>query len=105
MGSRAYDEEIFGPVLIAIPFDDENELIKLANNTVYGLACGIWTKDFKRAWRVAKKIDSGTVWVNSYKNLSIADPFGGMKESGLGREKGRQGLNLYQAQKTVSIAL
>ena len=105
VGSRAYDEEILGPVLIAIPFDDENELIKLANNTVYGLACGIWTKDFKRAWRVAKKIDSGTVWVNSYKNLSIADPFGGMKESGLGREKGRQGLNLYQAQKTVSIAL
>ncbi|MBR71460.1 MAG: aldehyde dehydrogenase [Rhodospirillaceae bacterium] len=103
--ARAYKEEIFGPVLIVASFDNEEELIELANNSVYGLACGIWTNDFKRAWRIAKNIDAGTVWINSYKVLSIANPFGGMKDSGLGQEKGRQGIELYQAKKTISISI
>ena len=103
--ARVCREEIFGPVLVAIPFDTEEELVQMANNSPYGLACGIWTNDTKKAWRLARRIDAGTVWINSYKSLSIANPFGGMKESGLGREKGRQGIGLYQNQKTISFAI
>ena len=94
-----------GLPLFVVSGSDEEELIELANNSVYGLACGIWTNDFKRAWRIAKNIDAGTVWINSYKVLSIANPFGGMKDSGLGQEKGRQGIELYQAKKTISISI
>ena len=103
--SKIFQEEVFGPVLIILPFKEEEELISLANNSVYGLACGIWTNDMKKAWRVAKSIKAGTVWINTYKLLSIANPFGGTKESGLGREKGREGLGLYQEQKTVVFSI
>jgi betaine-aldehyde dehydrogenase len=99
--ARISQEEIFGPVLIAIPFDSEDDLIAQANDTVYGLACGIWSTDFKRAWRVARRIEAGTVWINTYKLFSIATPFGGFKESGLGREKGRAGMLQYMNQKSL----
>lgn len=94
-------EEIFGPVLVALPFDGEADLIAQVNESVYGLACGIWTENYKRAWRVARAVEAGTVWINTYKQLSIAAPFGGFKQSGVGREKGLSGLRLYQQAKSL----
>ena len=94
-------EEIFGPVLVALPFDDEDDLVTQANDTVFGLAAGIWTTDYKRAYRIARRLDAGTIWVNTYKQLSISTPFGGFKESGVGREKGRDGLRAYMQQKSL----
>ncbi len=94
-------EEIFGPVLCVLPFDDEDDLVMQANATVFGLAAGIWTADYQRAWRVARQLEAGTVWINTYKQLSIAAPFGGYKSSGIGREKGIEGLRLYQQTKSV----
>ncbi len=82
--ARVCQEEIFGPVLVALPYDDEDDLVQQANDTVYGLACGIWTRDHRAAWRLAHRIDAGTVWINTYKQFSISTPFGGMKDSGLG---------------------
>ena len=99
--SRTCQEEIFGPVLAVLPFEDEESLIEEANNTVYGLACGLWTRDYRRAWRVARRIEAGTVWINTYKQFSISTPFGGVKESGLGREKGREGIRAYMNQKSL----
>lgn len=98
-------EEIFGPVLCVLPFDGEDELIAAANDSVYGLAAGIWTADYRRAWRVARAIEAGTVWINTYKQLSIAAPFGGYKLSGLGREKGVQGMRAYQQTKSMYWAV
>lgn len=97
--SRVCQEEIFGPVLVALPFTDEEDLIQQANDSVYGLACGLWTEDYRRAWRLARRIEAGTVWINTYKRLSISTPFGGMKCSGVGREKGVQGIRTYMRQK------
>jgi betaine-aldehyde dehydrogenase len=94
-------QEIFGPVLCILPFDNEENLIAQANQTVYGLAAGIWTADYKRAWRVARALEAGTVWINTYKQLSIAAPFGGFKDSGLGREKGVQAIRNYQQAKSI----
>jgi len=94
-------KEIFGPVLVVVPYEDEEDLVRLANGTEYGLACGIWTRDYRRAWRLARRIDAGTVWINTYKQFSISTPFGGDKASGLGREKGRQGIHVYQTQKSL----
>jgi aldehyde dehydrogenase (NAD+) len=94
-------EEIFGPVLVALPFKDEDDLVAQANDTVYGLACGIWTADYRSAWRLSRRIDAGTVWVNTYKQFSVSTPFGGTKESGLGREKGRAGIAAYSRQKSI----
>lgn len=99
--ARMVQEEIFGPVLAILPFEDEDDLVAQANETVYGLACGLWTEDYRRAWRLARRIDAGTVWINTYKMFSIAAPFGGFKESGMGREKGRQGIRPYQEQKSL----
>lgn len=98
-------EEIFGPVAVVLPFRDEEDLISQANDTVYGLACGIWTTDYRRAWRVARRIEAGTVWVNTYKQLSISTPFSGAKESGLGTEKGRDGILSYTRQKSIYLGL
>lgn len=94
-------EEIFGPVLVALPFTDEDDLVRRANDSMYGLACGLWTEDYRRAWRLARRIDSGTVWINTFKRLSISTPFGGMKASGIGREKGVQGIHAYMRQKSL----
>jgi betaine-aldehyde dehydrogenase len=97
--------EIFGPVLCVMPFDDEDDLIAQANDSAFGLAAGVWTADFSRAWRVARRLEAGTVWINTYKQLSIATPFGGFKESGLGREKGIGGMRLYQQTKSIYVGL
>lgn len=94
-------EEIFGPVLCVLPFDEESDLIKMANDSVYGLASGIWTANYQRAWRVARALQTGLVWINTYKQLSISTPFGGFKESGIGREKGTSGVRLYQQSKGI----
>ena len=94
-------EEVFGPVLVALPFDDEADLLAQANDSVYALAAGIWTRDYQRAWRVGRAVQAGTVWINTYKQFSIATPFGGWRESGLGREKGRLGLLPYMEQKSL----
>ncbi|MDQ7261834.1 aldehyde dehydrogenase [Paracoccus sp. PS-1] len=99
--ARICREEIFGPVLVVLPFEDESEVIAQANDSDYGLACGIWTRDFPKAWRVGRAITTGTVWINTYKQFSISTPFGGEKDSGMAREKGREGLRAYQAQKSV----
>ncbi|SPD67110.1 putative aldehyde dehydrogenase (plasmid) [Cupriavidus taiwanensis] len=99
--ARISQEEIFGPVLVAIPFDDEGDLIEQANDSVYALAAGIWTRDYKRAWRVARAVQAGNVWINTYKQFSISTPFGGWRDSGLGREKGRLGILQYMEQKSV----
>ncbi|HYC37230.1 MAG TPA: aldehyde dehydrogenase [Usitatibacter sp.] len=103
--AAAVREEIFGPVLCALPFEDEDDLVAQANDSDYGLAAGIWTADFPRAWRIARRLEAGTVWINTYKQLSIATPFGGFKQSGLGREKGLSGLRLYQQSKGVFVGL
>ncbi|GHB61644.1 aldehyde dehydrogenase [Streptomyces viridiviolaceus] len=99
--ARTCQEEIFGPVLVALPFDDEEDLVRQANDSVYGLACGIWTRDHRAAWRIARRVEAGTVWINTYKQFSASTPFGGMKASGLGREKGRDAIRAYQRQKSL----
>ena len=99
--ARIAQEEIFGPVLVAMPFDTEDELIAQANDSLYALAAGVWSRDFKRAWRVGRAVQAGTVWVNTYKQFSVSTPFGGWRDSGLGREKGRQGIQQYMEQKSL----
>ena len=103
--ARTCQDEIFGPVLCVLPFDGEDDVVRQANDSVYGLACGIWTADHGRAWRVARAVDAGSVWINTYRQLSISTPFGGFKESGIGREKGVSGLRLYQQSKSVYLGL
>ncbi|MBN7776487.1 MULTISPECIES: aldehyde dehydrogenase [Nitratireductor] len=98
--ARICREEVFGPVLVVLPFDSEEDVIAQANDNEYGLACGLWTRDFPKSWRVGNAIGAGTVWINTYKQFSISTPFGGEKESGMGREKGREGLRAYMAQKS-----
>ena len=99
--ARACQEEIFGPVLVVMPFENEDDLVAMANDSVYGLACGLWSSDYKTIWRLARRIEAGTVWINTYKQFSISTPFGGMKDSGLGREKGRDGIRQYMQQKSL----
>lgn len=98
-------EEIFGPVAAVLRFSSEEELIRMANGTIYGLAGAVWTRDIKRAFRVARAIRSGTIWINTYQLLSPTAPFGGYKQSGLGRELGSQGLEAYLETKTVIVDL
>jgi len=98
-------EEIFGPVVTAMPFSDVDDLVKKANDTQYGLAAAVWTRDIKKAHRVASEIRAGTVWINCYGVLDSAMPFGGYKQSGWGREMGHQMLDLYTETKSVCAAL
>ena len=98
-------EEVFGPVLGVLRFQDEEELIALANDTRYGLAAGIWTNDIKRAHRVAREIKAGTVWINTYRALSYASPFGGYKQSGYGREMGMEAIREFTQVKSVWVDL
>lgn len=98
-------EEIFGPVASVITFADEQSAVEIANDTPYGLAAGVWTEDLRQAHRVADGIDAGTVWVNEYRVVSRLSPFGGFKDSGLGRENGTEGLEEYRQTKSVWIDL
>lgn len=102
---RIAQEEIFGPVACLIPFKDENDALQQANQSNYGLAAGIWTKDISRAFRMAKKIKTGTVWVNCYGQLNQTMPFGGYKESGIGRELGKDALDLYTQVKSLIVKI
>jgi len=104
-GMRIVDEEIFGPVLAVIAFDGVEEGIRLANQTIYGLAAGIWTKDVAKALTVARAIRAGTVWVNTYNLYDSGAPFGGFKQSGYGRDLGREALDGYTDSKTVWVGL
>jgi betaine-aldehyde dehydrogenase len=98
--ARMCQEEIFGPVLALLPWTDEADLVAQCNDSVFGLASGIWTRDYKAAWRIGSALQTGTVWINTYKVFSVSTPFGGLKQSGTGREKGRLGILEYTAQKS-----
>ena len=94
-------EEIFGPVASVIRIENENDAIETANDTTYGLAAGIWTEDMRQAHRIADVLEAGTIWVNEYRTISHASPFGGYKNSGLGRENGKEALDAYRQSKSV----
>jgi len=100
---RVAREEIFGPVACLMRFSGEDEAVALANDTVYGLAAGVWTESLRRAHRVVPRLRAGTVWVNNYRLISHAVPFGGFKQSGLGRELGPEALHEYTEPKSVWI--
>ena len=102
---RVAQEEIFGPVTSVITFKDENDLIKQANQTIYGLSAGIWTRDVVRAHRFAKAIKAGVIWINTFNMFNAASPFGGYKQSGYGREMGKHALDLYTQIKSVWVDL
>ena len=102
---RVVSEEIFGPVVCAMPWDDVDDLVRKANDTIYGLAAGIWTSDLKKAHLIADGLRAGTVWINCYNFLDPASPFGGYKQSGWGREKGRHGVEQYTEVKSVWVNL
>ncbi len=104
-GMRVARDEIFGPVICAIPFDTAEEAVRIANDTPYGLGSGVWTKDLATAHRTAKAIRAGTVWVNTYSTLDPAVPFGGYKSSGLGREGGVEQFDGYLETKSVIVKL
>ena len=102
---EVFKEEIFGPVLVAMPFDTEEEAIRLANATEYGLAAYVWTNDIKRAHRVAHAIDTGMCWINSQNVRDLRTPFGGVKNSGIGREGGDYAFEFYCETEIVHVAL
>lgn len=103
--AQVCQEEIFGPVLVVMKYDDEQDLIQQANDSCFGLAAGIWTESYRKAWRISRVLEVGTVWINTYKKFSISAPFGGFKDSGIGREKGRQGILSYMQQKSIYMGL
>jgi aminomuconate-semialdehyde/2-hydroxymuconate-6-semialdehyde dehydrogenase len=103
--SRLMMEEIFGPVVCIVPFEDEDDAIALANSTEYGLSASVWTKDIKRAHLMARKLEVGTVWVNCWMLRDLSMPFGGVKASGIGREGGKFSLEFFSEVKTVTMAI
>lgn len=96
-------EEVFGPVLSIIPFDSEEEAVQIANDTRYGLAAGLWTRDLNRALRVSRSLRAGSVWVNTYRAVAVQAPFGGFKESGFGRERGEAALDEFTTIRNVMM--
>ncbi len=103
--STVVREEVFGPVLAVYPFTDEDEAVKLANDTPYGLAGAVWTKDVHRAHRVAARINAGSVWINAYRVVAPSVPFGGYQSSGIGRENGVEALDSYLRTKSIWVEL
>ncbi|MAH85157.1 MAG: carnitine dehydratase [Rhodospirillaceae bacterium TMED8] len=101
---RIAQEEVFGPVLSVIPFEDDDDAVSIANDVVYGLASGVWTGNIRRAIEIPQRIKSGTVWVNTYRAVSYVAPFGGYKQSGLGRESGQRAIEEYMQTKTVWVS-
>jgi aldehyde dehydrogenase (NAD+) len=101
---RIAQEEVFGPVLAVIPFDDDEEAVAIGNDVVYGLAAGVWTQSMRRALAMAERLQAGTVWVNTYRAVSYLSPFGGYKRSGLGRESGQEMIKEYLQVKSVWIS-
>jgi aminomuconate-semialdehyde/2-hydroxymuconate-6-semialdehyde dehydrogenase len=101
---RTNREEIFGPVVTITPFDSEEEVINHANDVEYGLSSSVWTQNLSRAYRVAERINTGTVWVNCWLLRDLRVPFGGMKQSGVGREGGEEALRFFTEPKNVCIA-
>jgi len=104
-GNLIAREEVFGPVIAAIPFDDDDEALAIANDTEYGLAAGVWTRDIRRAHRMAREIEAGQVWINTYRISGAQVPFGGYKRSGYGRARGYESLLEYTQIKNVMIDL
>ena len=98
-------EEIFGPVVVATPFTDPEEVLTAANQSIYGLADAVWTRDVSKAHKFAARLKAGTVWINCYDVFDAAPSFGGNKQSGWGREMGREVFNLYTETKSVCLAL
>jgi aminomuconate-semialdehyde/2-hydroxymuconate-6-semialdehyde dehydrogenase len=102
---RTNQEEIFGPVVTIMPFDSEEEVLKFANSTIYGLASTVWTSDLTKAHRVAQHIHAGIVWINCWLLRDLRTPFGGVKSSGVGREGGFEALDFFTEPKNVCIKL
>jgi aldehyde dehydrogenase (NAD+) len=100
---RIANEEVFGPLLALIPFDTEDEAVRIANSTIYGLAAGVWTSSIRRALTMSEQLEAGTVWVNCYRVTSYMTPFGGYKRSGFGREGGMEAIREYLQTKSVWI--
>jgi phenylacetaldehyde dehydrogenase len=103
--STLYREEIFGPVLVANSYKDADQIAAQANDTIYGLAASVWTQNLSLAHRLAKRIEAGTVWVNCHHLIDPALPFGGFKQSGMGREQGADGIELYTETKSVLMRI
>jgi aldehyde dehydrogenase (NAD+) len=101
---RIAQEEVFGPVLAVIPFEDDEEAVEIGNDVVYGLAAGVWTQNIRRALTMAERLQAGTVWVNTYRAVSYVSPFGGYKRSGIGRESGQDMIKDYLQVKSVWIS-
>lgn len=102
-GMRIAQEEVFGPVLAIMPFEDDDEAVEIANGTIYGLAAGVWTESMARALSMSARLEAGTVWVNTYRAVSYMSPFGGYKRSGIGRESGLSAIREYTHEKSVWI--
>ena len=101
---RIAREEVFGPVLSTIAFDTAEEAVAIANDSEFGLAAGVWTSDMRLALKMSEQLEAGSVWINTYRDISYTTPFGGYKKSGLGRENGVEGIREYLQTKAVWIS-
>jgi aldehyde dehydrogenase (NAD+) len=99
--ARIAQDEVFGPVLTVLPFESEDEAVAIGNATRFGLAAGVWTRDVKRAHRMARRLQAGTVWINTYRAITYNSPFGGCKESGFGRANGAEAVEAFLQTKSV----